>query len=205
MRKNWLTVLAAACFVAVAAASGQADDGSIAVYLDDAGTQCEGNLGGITNGSIWMNLGGATAGGITGVEFRVDNSDAASYDVSFTADAAATISLGNPFLTGCNVAWAACQTGTAGRVKIGTLLILEMAHTADVMLTVRQHYTPSSEIYRCPLAVLCDDPVYTQVCVGAADSDHWRAVINPSDGVSGICLPVAVEPASWSAVKALYH
>jgi hypothetical protein len=195
-----------ACLVAATAV--QANDGSIAVYLDDAGTQCEGNLTGISTGSIYMNLAGATAGGITGVEFRVDNSNNSAYSISATPSPEANVALGQPFasyynpIPGANLAFPTCQTGP--RVKLYSLLIQENSSAADVNLTVRQHYQPSNEAYRCPLAVLCDAPVYTLVCIGARESDHWRAVINPSDGVSGDCYPVAVQPTSWSTVKSLY-
>jgi len=196
--------MTAACILA-AGASAQAADGIIAVYVDDAGTQCEGNIGGpVTNGSVWMTLSGATAGGITAAEFRIDNSDNGAYSISFTPDPACNAAIGNAFLGGVTMAFPACQTGTGGRVKLGTILIIENTHTADVTMTVRQAFTPSNPNYSCALAVLCDDPTYTSVCIGAQNSDHWRAVLNPSDGVSGDCQPVAVAPTSWSQLKALY-
>ena len=202
MSKNRLITFVITCVLCTGAAV-QANDGSIAVYLDAAGTQCEGNInGGVTTGSIYMNLAGATAGGITGVEFRVDNSNASAYSVASSPSPNATIALGDPFFIGCNMAFQDCQTGP--RVQLYSLVILEQAHTADVTLTVRQKYEPSNEAYPCALAVLCDAPTYTVVCVGAPYSDHWRAVINPSDGISGVCQPVAVQPTSWSTVKSLY-
>jgi hypothetical protein len=197
--------MAAAACVLVSAVSAQAADGIIAVYVDDAGTQCEGNIGvPVTTGSVWMTLAGATAGGITAAEFRIDNSDNSAYSISFAPDPACNAALGNAFLGGVTMAFPACQTGTGGRVKLGQLTIIENSHSADVSMTVRQHYTPSNPNYSCALAVLCDEPVYTSVCIGAPNSDHWRAVLNPSDGVSGDCEPVAVEPTSWSQLKALY-
>lgn len=202
MSRNWLVVCAAACLLAAGTAV-QAADGSIAVYVDDAGTQCEGiHGGGIMTGSIWMNLAGATASGITGTEFRVDNSDGASYFVNFDA-VPGSVYIGNIMLGGGNIAFGSCQTGT--RVKLGTLSILELVHTNDVSMTVRQKFEPSNEQFPCALAVLCDSPVFTKVCIGANNSDHWRAVLNPSDGVSGDCNPVATVPTSWSTVKALFN
>ena len=202
MGKNRLVVFVAAC-VLCAGAGVQANDGSIAVYLDDAGTQCEGNInGGAVFGSIYMNLAGATATGITGVEFRVDNSSPSSYMVSGSASPDANLVIGDPFFLGVNEAFPTCQAGP--RVKLFSLFILEQSHNPDVTLTVRQRYEPTNYQYPCALAVLCDAPFYTTVCVGAPNSDHWRAVINPSAGVSGDCQPVAVQPTSWSTVKALY-
>jgi hypothetical protein len=207
MKTNRLVTLAFASIVAVAPAAHAVANGSIAVYLDGAGTQCQGPISGLVIGSVWMNLGGATAPGITGAEFRIDNSNSSAYDVSFSADPGVTISIGNPFLGGCNVAFAACQTGTAGRVKLGNIFITEMASTPDVLLTVRPHYTPSnpSPELDCVLATACDAPFFTSICVGAVGSDHWRAVINPTGAIAGDCQPVAVQATSWTTVKALYQ
>jgi hypothetical protein len=202
MSKNLLVAFVGTC-VLCASAAVQANDGSIAVYLDAAGTQCEGNINGApVTGSIFLNLAGATAGGITGAEFRVDNSDPNAYSVSSSPSPDVTIALGNPFVLGCNVSFQDCQVGP--RVPLYSLVILEQAHTADVTLTVRQKYEPTNPSTPCALAILCDAPVYTSVCIGAPNSDHWRAVINPSNGISGDCQPVAVLPTSWSAVKSLY-
>jgi len=200
MRRNQLAILVAACCLSLAA-TVQANDGSIAVYLDDAGTQCQGNITGGTpvNGSVWFNLAGATANGITGAEFRVDKSNT-NYAVSFTA--ASPVVIGDPFSMGLNIAFAECQTGT--RVKLGTLMIIELVHSEDFVMTVRQRVDPSNYYFMCPLATLCDAPTYTAVCVGAQDSDHWRAVVNPSSGVSGDCQPVPVLQKGWSQIKALY-
>ncbi len=207
MKTNRLVTLAFATLVTGASAAHAVSNGSIAVYLDAAGTQCQGPISGTVIGSVWMNLGGATSSGITGTEFRIDNSNSNAYSVSFSADPGVTISLGNAFLGGCNLAFAACQTGTSGRVKLGSLFIIELASSQDVLLTVRPHFTPSnpSPELACALANGCDVPFYTQICVSAVDSDHWRAVINPTGAIAGDCQPVAVAPASWTAVKALYQ
>ena len=207
MRKNRLATVASACVLAIgASASADIGDGSIGVYLDAAGTQCSGPITGTVFGSVWMNLGGASAGGVTGAEFRIDNSNSNAFLVSFQADPAVAISIGDPMVSGCNVAWATCQTGTGGRVKIGQLVITEIMPTDDVTMTVRQHFTPSnpSPEFACALITQCDDPLYTKVCVSATNSDHWRAVMNPTGAIAGGCVPVAVEPTTWTSVKSLY-
>ena len=204
MRRNSLLAVLVAGALALSA-SAQADDGSIAVYLDDAGTQCEGFITApVTMGSVWMNLAGATAGGITVAEFRIVNSDPSAYSVSFVPDPAAQVAIGDPMFAGCDIAFSTCQGAGTGRVKLGQLIIIENVSTADVNLTVRQHYTPTNEFYPCPLAVLCDIPVYTKVCLGPLNGDLWRAWLNPSDGVSGVCEPVGVEQTTWSQVKSLF-
>ncbi len=204
MSKKWLVALTTACAL-VAGTSAQAADGSIGVYLDGSGTQCSAPFTfPVTIGSVWMNLDGMTAAGITGVEFRVDNSDVTDYAMSFVADAGANIFIGNPLLGGTNINFPTCQTGVAGRVHLGDIVITENAPADDVVLTVRQHYTPNNDAYTCPLAVLCDEPVYTAVCLSTPNSDHWRSVLNPTGLIAGDCVPVAVEPTSWTAVKSIY-
>jgi hypothetical protein len=201
MRRNWLLAIVVA---GVLAGNASAQDGSIATYMDAAGTQCDGNIvNPVTIGSVWMNLAGATAAGITTVEFRIDNTNPTAYSVSFIADPAANAVIGNPFFGGINMAFPTCQTGTAGRVKLGDLLIQQNIPTQDVNLTVRQHTVPSNEAYPCALATQCDG-MYTKVCLGPFNSDYWRSWINPTGGISGTCQPVAVEQATWSTVKSLY-
>jgi hypothetical protein len=145
-----------------------------------------------------------TAAGITGVEFRIDNSNEAAYTCSFIPDPAANVVLGNPFFIGCNMAFATCQTGTGGRIKLGQVMILESVSASDVMLTVRQHFTPANPNYSCPLATLCDDPTYTTVCLTVPDADHWRSVVNPTGAITADCNPVGVEQSTWSQVKSLF-
>jgi hypothetical protein len=202
MRRNWLVTCAAVGLLAIGVGA-QADDGSIGVYLDDAGTQCEAFIvSGVTTGSVWMNLAGATSGGFTGVEFQIINSNTSAYTVQFVPDPAALV-IGDPFLLGANMAYPSCQTGTSGRLKLGQLVIIENTPTPDVSLTVRQRYTPSNEDFPCPLAFLCDS-FYSPVCLSPFNSDLWRATMNPSEGISGVCLPVAVEQTTWTQVKSLY-
>jgi hypothetical protein len=207
MTRKLLTLFAVCSLVLTSAALAQ--DGSIGVYLDSAGTICDGSTGGSAlNGSIWVNLAGATASGITGAEFRVDNTNYEDYTILATANPAAAIVLGNPFnQLGTNIVFPACQTGTGGRVQLYTFTVLELTSPApeDSWLTVRQHYDSSNPNFACPLVNLCDAPAYTAVCLGARDSDHWRAVVNPSVGTNGDCSPVAVEEATWSAVKEVFR
>jgi len=206
MRKNRLATIAFACTLAAGSnAAADVGDGSIGVYLDAAGTVCSGPVSGTVIGSVWMNLAGATTTGVTGAEFRIDNSNNGAFHMSFQADPAVVITIGDPFLVGCNVAWGTCQTGTGGRIKIGSLVITELAPADDVTMTVRAHFSPGnpSPEFACPLVTQCDE-LYTKVCVGATNSDHWRAVLNPTGAIAGDCQPVAVAPTSWSVVKSLY-
>ena len=210
MKKLLLHLAAACCLVSLV----HAQESTIGVYLDDAGTLCDGtSTGGITVGSVWVNLSGAAAGGITGAEFRVDNSMKQFTTVGVSVDPGATVVLGDPFnadprgpatLTGTNIAYATCQTGP--RVRLMTFTLIENSPTSDIELTVMRHAEPSNFTFDCPLLTLCDAPAFTKVCVGGqADSVHWRATLNANTVQAADCAAVGVSATSWSQVKALYN
>ena len=142
-----LLVLFAACSLVLTSAA-LAQDGTLGVYLDSAGTVCDGaTAGGVLDGSIWVNLAGATSSGITGAEFRVDNTNQLDYLVAVTANPAANVVLGNPFNTlGANIAFGTCQTGVGARVQLYTFQVIELTNPApeDSWLTVRAHYNNSN-------------------------------------------------------------
>ena len=207
MTRKMLTLFAVCSMVLTSAAVAQ--DGTLGVYLNDTGTVCEGSTGGAPlTGSIWVNLAGASSSGIQGAEFRIDNTMFTDYLIAPTANPSANVTLGNPFdQLGVNIAFPSCKTGTGGRVQLYTFSVIELTSPApeDAWLTVRQHFTSSNPNFKCPLVNLCDDPAFTAVCLGAEESDHWRAVVNPSVGTTGDCTPVAVEEATWSAVKEVFR
>ena len=207
MKKTLLVQLAALCCLVNWA---YAQETTIGVYVDAAGTQCTGTTsGGVIVGSVWVNLAGAAAGGITGAEFRIENTHRSETTVGISPDPNATIVLGDPFnLAGMNIAYEFCQTGP--RVRLLTFTLTENVAVTDVELLLTQHYRPSNPSFGvCPLVTLCDGPVYTKVCVGMADSVHWRAVIDQSVVPTAACVPVSyplgLEPSTWGQVKQLYR
>jgi hypothetical protein len=210
MKKLLLHLAAACCLVSLA----HAQETTIGVYLDEAGTVCNGtSTAGVTTGSVWVNLGGAAAAGISGAEFRVDNSMRDFTTVSVSVDPGATIVLGDPFnpdpngaanLTGTNIVYANCQTGP--RVQLMTFTLIENTPTNDIVLTVMKHKDPSNYTFDCPLVTLCDAPAFTKVCVGAPEeSVHWRATLNALNEQAADCVPVGVSQTTWSQVKAMYN
>ena len=204
MKKKLLVHVAVAlcCLAGVA----NAQESTIGVYLDATGTSCTGSTaGGVLQGSIWINLAGAAAGGITGAEFRIDYDNRSDLAINFAADPTVDIVIGDPFdQVGVNMAYSSCQAGSGGRIVLATFTVIENSPVIDTWFTLRKNYWPSNHVMDCPMLTLCDAPVYTAVCVSPADSDHWRAVLNPSAGVSADCSPVAVTPSTWSQVKGIF-
>jgi hypothetical protein len=81
-------------------------------------------------------------------------------------------------------------------------------------LLVVSHDRDSNQRFLCPLFTLCDGPTYTKVCLGsnvkpcgidALCSSSGGAIINPAPGQTAPCPGVAVDQATWSAVKTLYR
>jgi hypothetical protein len=52
--------------------------------------------------------------------------------------------------------------------------------------------------FACPVLILCDEPVFTRICVTGSPS-----VINGSCQLGG--CPVAVEERTWTQVKRIYE
>jgi hypothetical protein len=131
---------------------------------------------------VYAQLKGASAGGITGVEY------AGKYGPTTAADAGyffieipvpATTLLGNawfppdPAPRGQNIAWNVCQTGGGtGRVLISTLIVIPTAPCGStavppqIDMSTGQHFSPGNVFFRCPLFTLCDAPAFTKVCLG---------------------------------------
>ncbi len=88
---------------------------------------------------------------------------------------------------------------------LGTFTVIEDAAVSETWFTVRKKYEPSNGFMDCAMVTLCDGPTFTAVCVSPADSDHWRAVLNPGPGTTADCSPVAVTQSTWSQVKEIFR
>jgi hypothetical protein len=179
-------------------------------------------------------LRGASQNGITGAEYKIQTgvNDALDSPVLFYSETfhpAATV-VGSGALTppdpdsrGVNVVWPTCQVGDSnGQILIQTIQIFNPSceEFPEMGLQVVRHSTPSNSLFQCPLFVLCDGPVYTKVCIGnnlttcrnpdppfplnATCSTGERAYLG-SHQLPNFCVFPAVEPSSWSGVKALYR
>lgn len=221
-------------------------DGQIGLYFDSAvGSTCQMTIPVNCRGRLYVYglLFGASANGISGAEYKITvGSSAADPDWIFSETfAPGAIILGSGALTppdnlprGVNVAWPNCQLGDeARRVLLETVDILNVASSGWALerkLEVVKHDQPSNAFFQCPLFVICDEPVYTKVCVGtnltqcrnpeppypnnATCSTGGVAYLNPDPYRIPCCLScppaeadctIAVERSTWSGVKSLYR
>jgi len=242
MSPRTLGSLACLVFSIASSSIATASDGNIRIFFEPG--VCQGYIP--CNSSrelyIYAVLEGATANGFTGVEYSlhlgVDGSSDPGWGFHETF-APNTVALGSGGFCppdqlsitprrnigrGINVAWSECQTGVDGMVLIETV---EVTNTgcgdAPLSLVIGSHDVPRNSFFRCPLATLCDGPVYTKVCLGDnvfgcenLDRNHseptWcstsgSAVINPTlaSGLRSPCLVTAIAPATWGHVKDLYR
>jgi hypothetical protein len=217
-----MAVFAVLALLSGTATDSMAQNGSIGVFTDLEASGVCGRIQCECLGRVYVIgvLYGSSAGGITGVEYKVNigNSLPDPGWLFVETFAPNTVVLGsgafNPvdgnFATrGVNVAWSSCQQGDPGFgvsfVLIETVEIYNFAcNEIELLLQPVKHDLQSNPNFACPLFVLCDAPVYTKVC---ARGDG--AYINPlHQGCNGADISeckFAVEAESWSRVKALYR
>jgi len=131
--------------------------------------------------NVYAQLSGASASGVTGVEFAAqigdDNGADAGYFLVEIPNQTATTLLGRAFVPpdptprGMNISWNTCQSA-GGRVLISTVIVFPTAgcgpseRPPKLTFSGAQHAAPSNIFFRCPLFTLCDGPVFTKVCLG---------------------------------------
>jgi len=155
-------------------AGAQTNDGYIGIYADQSGqSPCASVPQGTgVNLYILATLAGATAGGITGAEFRIEVTDPSGWFISYNAPTGTT-QLGSPLDlapenladgSGMNIAFSNCQQDSSGKVLLGTLGIFNW-NGGPTQLLVKRHSNPPNPNWSCPLYVLCDDPEFTKSCM----------------------------------------
>jgi hypothetical protein len=169
-------------FLLVAARS-EAQNGNILLFFEVDGQQtfcwnadvpcgCRIRMG------VWALLQGQSAGGITGVEYRIEIGPnilpdpgwvfSETFNPGLTVLGTGALNPGDTNPRGVTAAWSSCQTGTNGMILIETVDILNMGcSAAELPLRVARADPASNPIFQCPLFVLCDAPVYTKVCLGS--------------------------------------
>lgn len=137
---------------------------------------------------------GATSSGVTGAEFRVDASAAGSFLFqNEQASPDVVIQLGAALGEGTSMAFSDCQTS-------GSIYFLSFqavsggsAGEAPVIIGAKRRDTR----FTCPIAVLCDRPTYTTVCV-----EGGKALLNPTGQRP---CGSSREDSEWTRVKELFR
>jgi len=152
--------LAALVFV-ITAAQAQTNDGYVGVYEDSLGLQPCAAIVPYHGGTLYVlgQLAGATAGGITGAEFRIEFSNSAGWLLNYTAPPGAIIAIGSPIDTqpavlddgsGVNLSFASCrQPSASGIVRLGTISAFNLSGGPSD-LVVKRHSRPSNPTTQCP-------------------------------------------------------
>jgi hypothetical protein len=203
-------------------------EGYVGVYFDRAGTQFCGSIPPAVQTTLYIlaTLNGATRDGITGVELRLEFSRTPGQFVIFTPVPCACITLGNfvdstacvSDAAGANFAFPFCQGADpiagAGRVFLGWITILDFGPASPFTIETKRRNPSSDPEHLCPLFVLCDSPVFTEVCMtlqaddprlGGLEPVAFRSVVNDPNCSGPPGCVVGVESQTWSAVKHLYR
>jgi len=202
------TVLITMFVVGVGLAFGQGD-GYIGIYSDAAGTLPCTTVPPLSGTTLYViaKLEGASAAGISGAEFRIQVGNAAGWSFSYTAPPA-NIVMGNPLDgSGLRIAFGECREPGGGQVSMGTISVINFSGGPN-NLFVKRHSTPSNPGYQCALFTLCDDPVFSKVCMTPAAPDScvlgvqkptiqnddpvtFTAALNAESGAGGSTGPAA--------------
>lgn len=214
--------LASLCLAGPALAA----NGNIGIYFDSDAALCQGTIPCGQPGTIYVYglLQGSSGSGITGAEYLVTANAASmwtNYLFSETFDPSATV-IGSAFggaATGVNVVWGSCQVGDGTKILLETVQVFNIGCSpTEYRMTVTKKTSASNQFFQCPLFTLCDDPVFTKVCLGsnltlcrnpeppfptnATCSTSGVAYLNPGPGRS---CTVAVANKTWSTMKDLYR
>ena len=173
-----------------------ASDGLLGIYFDRDASRCTGSVGSGSTITMYVVLigEGATSSGITQAEFRIEKTGAQSY-YFLSETGFGNLQLGSAFEAGTNIAFAGCQSGRT--IPVMSFQVLNPGGApSDAVLRVTQRTSPTNPNFQCSVAVQCDSPTFTSVCV-----EGGKAVLNPaSDRPCGSSR----EEAEWTRVKGLY-
>jgi hypothetical protein len=188
-------ILAASLALAVPC---HAQDGILGIYFDRDARACSGDVPTASYATLYVVLqpAGATYGGITGVEFRIDTSGASGFMfMSEANEPDITARIGSALGGGANLNFASCHSGSS--VSLMSFQVLNAGSGRDGVVRVSAHSTPHNSNFPCVVAVECDDPVYTTTCV-----EGGIARLNPGSPVP--CGSSRVD-SEWTRVKGLFR
>ena len=154
--------------------AAQTSDGYIGIYADSTGTTPCATIPPLESRTMYViaKLEGASAGGISGAEFRIEVENPSGWFFMYEPPPA-DIKLGqvldldpeNPDDgSGLSIAFGSCLPPSNGMVSLGKLFAFNSSGSPTQLL-VRRHSSPTNADYPCPLFTLCDDPVFSKSCM----------------------------------------
>jgi hypothetical protein len=173
----------------------------IGVYFDAAGTQCTGSIVPGVPSTVYIVAKANAADRVSGAEFRFLGLPA-QWSV-FPVPNPTTLSLGNPFANGVNIAATGfsteCTTAGDQVFLLYTVAVLATDHIENVRFSIAKRDPPLNPAFACPLITTCDvGDGFVKHCVETDD-----CFVNATSPVP--CATTAVHAVSWSAVRGLYH
>lgn len=154
-------------------------------------------------------LQGATSDGFTGVQFRIEVSDAEGW--FFLTTWSGDVVVGNAFdiepddpqnPAGVHMSWFTCRSSPSAIVPIGTIVALPATgRTTDLL--VKRDLPPSNPGAPCARFARCDPPLFSRAPMPAREVDAYgEEIVFRTHLVRDI--PVAVDGRTWGAIKKLY-
>ncbi len=176
--------------------TGVARASSIGVFFAPDGSDCDGVATPLVPFTIYVGavLGGdAATAGIVGAEFSLAGADPA-WITTVTPNPAANLTLGNPVVFGCNIAFPGCLPGPF--VPLYTIQMTSPVAIPPHTFAIRYHLNPPhGPEFLCPLLLLCDVH-FTKLCVAGG-----QAFLNDP---ARFCA-VGVEQQTWTKVKSMFR
>jgi hypothetical protein len=199
--RSLASIAAALGLVATSAVQAQIN-GTLGVYFDDRGTECTSTLAPGAARFLYVLVlpEGDTRRGISGVEFRLDVSRAPGYSFSRETVIMPEVAVwvgtavgGDP---GLNLSFTrGCESRFP--VPIIRLQVQNLGGGTDGVVAVAPRNPPTNRNFPCALVTLCDDPVFTAICITPG-----IAVLNPSGSIK---CGSSAEASEWGRVKELYR
>jgi len=198
MTRTALALVASLLLAGGAASPSFAGLASIGLYFDPDCAAC--GLQVQTPGlpfDLYVNaaLGAELWEGTTGAEFRIQGMPSDWWILEVRPNPAADIFIGDPFGSGCNIAFFdECEGPPGGCINLLVVRVLPVSYQANVHLQVMHRTTSHCPIFCCPILTACDSPIFTHVCVRGGEA--W---------INGPNCTVSTTPSSWGSVKTRYQ
>ncbi len=163
----------------------------VGLYADAEGTQPCANVPPFSAKTLYViaKLDAVMSAGLSAAEFRIEIGNLTGWWASYTAPGTANLVIGDPIDSdpdpnaggGIRLAFPMCQAPLNGMVNLGTITMFNITGSST-SLRVKRHSTPSNPTYMCPLFVLCDDPVFSKLCMSAGEATSCSTLTVPKPG-----------------------